>query len=386
VSRIFHRDRLTWLAYLLLGFYSFFLNSLGPVTPFVKDELKLSYTVSGLHFTAFAVGMLIIGLIGSTIIGRVGQERALWAGAFGISVGTAVLLIARSVAFTIGACFFMGLLGSLILVAVPSVLSERHGEWRPVAISEANMTASLVGMLAPLMVGWAVYLAGDWRWALGILAAAPFLVRPWFRSPASEEPSPPASDARRARTRLPGLYWLYWIALFLAVSAEFCMIFWSANYLVTLGVPKADAAQAVSLFLAGMVVGRLAGSRLVRRVSSRTIVIASVVVAGLGFGMFWAPPTVIPALVGLFVTGLGVASLYPLLLSLAIGVARDSVRASARAALASAAAILTLPLLLGRLADIAGIRPAYGVVGVLLVGIFLIVLFTRQSVRRLGST
>ncbi len=49
----FKRDRLTWLSYLFLAFYTFYLNALGPVTPFLKSELSLSYTISSLHFTAF---------------------------------------------------------------------------------------------------------------------------------------------------------------------------------------------------------------------------------------------------------------------------------------------------------------------------------------------
>jgi hypothetical protein len=68
-----------------------------------------------------------------------------------------------------------------------------------------------------------------------------------------------------------------------------------------------------------------------------------------------------------------------LILSLAIGVANgNTVQASARATLASGTAILTLPLVLGRLADAVGIRPAYGVVALLLIGVFLIVSFTGR--------
>jgi hypothetical protein len=54
--------------------------------------------------------------------------------------------------------------------------------------------------------------------------------------------------------------------------------------------------------------------------------------------------------------------------------------ASARATLASGTAILALPLVLGRWADMFDIRQAYGVVGILLIGIFLIVLVTGSRV------
>jgi fucose permease len=50
---------------------------------------------------------------------------------------------------------------------------------------------------------------------------------------------------------------------------EFCLIFWSADYLENvLGMVKANAAQAVSLFLAAMIIGRITGSRLVQRFST----------------------------------------------------------------------------------------------------------------------
>ena len=72
--------------------------------------------------------------------------------------------------------------------------------------------------------------------------------------------------------------------------------------------------------------------------------------------------------------GLGIANLYPLLLSLTLGTAsNNTVQASARATLASGVAILTLPLVLGRLADAVGIGLAFGVVMLLLAGIFLII-------------
>lgn len=54
MPQTFRRDRLTWLLYLLLAFYGYSLNLPGPITPFLRRELGLSYTVSSLHFSAFA--------------------------------------------------------------------------------------------------------------------------------------------------------------------------------------------------------------------------------------------------------------------------------------------------------------------------------------------
>src|SRR5688572_32865777 len=115
IPRTFHRDRLTWLAYLSLAFYGYFLNVLGPITLFLKDELQLSYTVSSFHFTAFAIGILLIGFGGHSVIQQLGRWRSLWLGMIGMSLSALLLLIGRSPVITIGASFLMGWIGSLIL-------------------------------------------------------------------------------------------------------------------------------------------------------------------------------------------------------------------------------------------------------------------------------
>ncbi len=382
MPKTFRRDPFTWLAYLLLAFYGFFLNILGPITPFLKDELDLSYTVGSLYFTAFAVGILIVGLGGRWVINRIGRWRSLWLGAFGMSVSVVLLLVGQTPAVTVGAAFSMGLVGSLILIIVPSALSDQHGEMRPVALSEANVIASLVSSAAPLLVGWFARLPGGWRTALALAALTPLLMSLVFRKAAPPPAAAsPEQESHRKRQPLPILFWVYWTALVLAISVEFCMISWSAGYLEkAIGMPMANAAQAVSLFLAAMILGRLVGSKLVQRFSTHKLVMLSILTAGAGFSIYWAAKSAPLALAGLFITGLGVASLYPLIQSLAIGTApNNTIQASERTTLASGVAILALPLVLGGLADAVGIRLAYGVVALLLVSVFIITQIASRS-------
>jgi fucose permease len=385
MQRIFHRNRFTWLAYLSVAFYSCLLNVLGPITPFLKEELHLSYTVSSLHFTAFAVGMLLVGLGGHLVIDRIGRQRSLWLGLFGMSLSLIPLLVGKNPIVTIGASFLMGLIGSLILAIVPAALSDQHAEMKAVALSEANVVGSLLATLAPLMVGWSARSLGGWRIALEILACVPILLFLGLGRNSSPTNSPVNSETAQSNEPLPILFWVYWLAIVLAVSVEFCMISWSANYMEqVLGLIKADAAQAVSLFLAAMIIGRLLGSRLVQRFSTHLVVMISIIVAVIGFLLFWKTDNNVLVLTGLFIAGLGIADLYPLLLSLAINASNgNSVQAGARGTLASGTAVLALPLALGRLADAVGIRSAYAIVILLFIGIFLInEIAGRMAVRR----
>jgi len=372
MTDLYRRDSFTWLAFLMMALYAYFLNMFGPIAPFLKDELKLSYTVSSLHFSAFAVGILVIGLAGDRLIKQLGRRLSLWIGALGFSGGAVALLLGRNPILTIGAAFLMGLIGSLILSIVPSALADRHGENRAIALSEANVIGSLAGAAGPLLVGWFALTRLGWRAALAIGACAPILMAVGF----IKVKTPPSAiqNVGGGKQVLPARYWIFWLAILLAVAIEFCMVSWSADYLATgLNMPKVAAAQSVSLFLAAMIIGRLAGSRLVQRFSPRVLVSGSLSIALTGFSIYYLAASALMGAVGLFITGLGVASLYPLILSMAIESAGElTIQASSRATLASGLAILSLPLTLGRLADAEGIRLAYGVVFLLIVGTFVV--------------
>lgn len=281
----FQRTQFTWLAYILLAFYGYFLNIYGPITPFLKDDLKLTYTVSSLHFTAFAFGIIIVGFFGHLVIERLGRLRSLWAASFGISLSAFLLLLGQTPLVTIAASFLMGVIGSLILAVVPAALSDQFGDMRAVAISEANVISSLVSAIAPILVGWFAGSLGSWKYALAIAAIVPIILIIFFGR--VQAPLNAAESAPQKGTvgPLPVQYWVLWAALVLAVSIEFCMIYWSADFLEhILGISKASAALAISLFLGAMIIGRLAGSRLVQKFAAQKVVLASTGIAAIGFG------------------------------------------------------------------------------------------------------
>jgi fucose permease len=374
LNATFRRSPSTWLNYLLLAFYGFMLNCLGPVVPLLKREMGLSYTVASLHFSAFAAGILLVGLTGHRLIHRAGRRRSLWIGAAGMSLGALLLAAGQSPAVTLPAALAMGWVGSLLLVLVPSGLSEEHGGRRAVALSEANVVASLLATAAPLLLGWMAGTAGGWRLGLALAALAPaglYLGLGRIPLPAGFAPGAAPAPSRP----LPGLFWCYWGGIILAVSAEFCMISWCGDFLAAkLGLGPARGAQTLTLFLAGMMLGRLAGSRIVLRLEARRLASASAVLAAAGFLLFWKAGPAAAALAGLFAAGLGIASLYPMLLSLALGACPgQDIQASARATLASGLAILAAPLALGGLADAVGIARAYSAVLALLAGVLLVV-------------
>jgi len=185
-------------------------------------------------------------------------------------------------------------------------------------------------------------------------------------------PAAQRSGARRhASTRLPLAYWAFWLGVVLVVATEFSLIFWGADFLVAAGLSTSAAATTVSLLLRGMVAGRVGGRQIARWMPAEQLLLLALAVSGGGFFVYWLAPAAPVVVLGLFVAGVGVANLYPLIVALALGAAPgQSNEAGARLTFASGTAILAAPLLLGALADATGIRLAYGVVPIFLLGAF----------------
>jgi fucose permease len=361
----FARDPATRMTYGLVGFFAFMETVLGPIMPFLRKELDLGYTLASLHFSAFALGAVLLGFFGDRIVGRWGRRASLWGGAFGVAAGALLLVSSRGAWGTVPATFAMGVCGALLLVTSQAILSDRHGEWSAVALSESNVTASACAIAAPLVVGASAASGLGWRAALILpaLVLALLTARYFFR-PLELPPGQTEDGVAGDGPTLPPLYWALWTLVALGVASEWCVGYWGADFLADgTGLTRPVAATSLTAFFAAMLVGRLASSRLARTLPPVALLAATLCAALLGFPLFWLAPETPLALAGLFVTGLGIGGVYPLGISAAIASAPGNTdAAAARLAIGGGGAMLVAPFALGALADNVGIGKAFGIV------------------------
>ena len=84
-------------------------------------------------------------------------------------------------------------------------------------------------------------------------------------------------------------------------------------------------------------------------------------------------------MIGLFVAGIGESNVYPLAFASAIGVSAGRTKsASSRLSLASGAANLFTPMLMGLIADRHGIGAAYGVVATAWAALIILVIVANK--------
>jgi MFS family permease len=363
------RGSATWLLYVVLSCLSFLLNGLGAILVPLQKDLHVDRNEVAFYPTLFAVGLLMVGVVGGKVVGRIGRPVALR-----ISIGAMILgglLLATSThALTLAGALLLGIGGAMLIKLIPALLMALHPHAPAAAVGEANGLASGASVLAPLAVAGA--LATGLGWRAGYLVA-PLLMLVLVLVPTWRIPLPaaeiPAHDAPRVEPK--GLLGP-WVEVLFSVSVEFCMVFWAASAVTEWHHTSEGLAPAVAaLFLVGMAVGRTLAVPITRRMpNARLLMLVCIAVAGVGFLTFWSAPVLPLAAVGLAVAGLGVALLYPTTVSRTIAAwphAPD--RAAARAALASGVAIGGAPFVLARLADLTGLRAAYLIVPVLLIAL-----------------
>jgi fucose permease len=368
VQHAFVRTRLIWQFYILAGLCSFVASSLGPMMPFLRGELHFNYTVMAYHFSAFALGVLISGAVGERVMNLLGRKKAMWSGLAGVAIGVTTLLLGQNAAMTIFGIWLAGMCASIFGQVIDTVIAEQLGEQRTIAITETNIVTSICATIAPAAVGLFVANAVNWRAPLAMLIlfiAIAYLIFGRNKIPESAESS---KAQMHGNGKLAGAYWAYWFVILLGCASEWSIVFWSPDFLQNVAkMAKPEASAAVSAFFVAMMSGRILGSRLARRYHIRVLLPAAAIFSLSGFFVFWLGPNPTINVVGLFLAGLGVANMYPLTLSAALGVVPEQVGlAASRMNMATGAAGLCAPLILGGIADHSGIYNAYGVVAVML--------------------
>ena len=358
---------------------AFLLNGLGAVLAPLQVELGVKRGDVAFYPSLFALGLVVVGLSGGSLIGRIGRRATLRLSISGMVLGALLFAVPGRIPTLLGA-LLLGLGAALLIQLMPAFLAAIHGRSATAAVGEANGVASAASVVAPLAVGAALSVGLGWRigyLALPLVALAAAFFPAWrLNVPVAQTY---AGDPR-SRTVAPLLG--RWFDLLVAVSIEFCMIFWAASAMGEWHPATAGQAPALaSLFLVGMAAARFLASPITRLLpDTRILILTSIGVAAAGFALFWSVPNLVVAAAGLAVTGLGIAMLYPTIVSLVIATwpqAPD--QAAARAALASGLAIGVTPFLLGRLSDAIGLRAAY-----LIVPALLVVLAVRSLVARRG--
>ncbi len=296
-------------------------NSIVPRLPNIRDDLGLSNAALGTAIAAFPAAALLFGVLAGPLIARVGSGRA---GA-GVGLAGAVLLptvaLAPSWIALAAALFVLGLTDAWADAAMNahglrvqtgygrSIVNGLHAVWSMAAVGAGLLGAAAAGLGVPLLVHLGVVAAVlvvvsvlAWRWAL-----------PGPEPEAEHEDGAARQGPWRAVVVAAGPLLALAALLVASGGIEDSAASWGAIYVRDdLGGGPFVAGLPFVAFQIAMTLGRLAGDRVVDRFGGVAVARAGAALAAVAMSTALLIAHPVAAVVGYAVTGLGVATLFPL--------------------------------------------------------------------------
>jgi MFS transporter, FHS family, glucose/mannose:H+ symporter len=302
---------------------------LGPLLPMLSARWSLNYTQAGSLFTVQFLSSTVGVAISGYCVSRWGFRFAIKAGLLAMAVGVAQLPYSSRVLGS--AC--IGLYGLGFGIAVPAanlLVAEVHQFHRSAALNLLNFSWSVGAVACPFLVAAAVrahhvplLLAGFagllFSVAVGIAAMPSRVVEPRASrgNDAQSLASVDLSTSDLSKSWRNNSIVLLASLFFLYVGVENSFGGWIASYAKSTGTLSMELAlMSSSFFYSALMVGRWLASLVLRRVEEVTLARAGLLTACAGMTCLLLSHASLGVLAGASVTGLGLAAVYPITISL----------------------------------------------------------------------
>ncbi len=314
MSDSFRLNFIQYLTFFTIGIVGSFM---GPVIPFIRDDLELSYALAGIIFPAQSIGGLTVLLLSGFLIHVLGKRKFITAGCLVMIAGLAACAFADDYLLFIAGNVLLGAGGSFLDVGISTLCLDAHPEGKGKALNRLHFFFGAGAVAGPLIAFLVETTGGGWRWVFVLSAIGPFLAL-LFLAITPMPPSPPAEREVRFAVYKRPLLWLSALALCFYCGMEWSVGVWFPSYWKeTLLASVVPPAVSVSLFWLTFAIGRLIVSKFADRWGFRQFLLVSMILTlALVFAWFVFPSPAY-ALVIVILLGLVIAGQYPTIVALA---------------------------------------------------------------------
>ncbi|SPT59323.1 MFS transporter [Actinomadura madurae] len=157
----------TLALYGTFGCLGYLLTALGAVLPELREERGLPRAEAALYPSAFALGLVVVGLVGHRLAERLGRY-ALPTALTALVGGAALLAAGGGRLGTAAGALVLGLGGAGLVQLVPAALRAAHQGDGTIQIGQANAVSSAASVLSPVIIGVTLAHNLGWRAAFAI--------------------------------------------------------------------------------------------------------------------------------------------------------------------------------------------------------------------------
>jgi FHS family Na+ dependent glucose MFS transporter 1 len=253
---------------------------LGPTLPALASQTASRLGQMGLVFLVGAIGYTLGTIIGGRVFDRLPGHPVLGIAQLFAAVLIFFIPLAASLWVLLAILVCKGFAEGFVNTGANALLVWTHGEKVAPFMNGLHFFFGLGAFLSPLLVAQVVGVAGGYRWAYWVLAAAAALVGLRMLT-MSGSPHPAQAHARDTAQNSHGtvpiaLVISAMLFLFFYVGAEITFGGWVYTYAVTLNLASAaGAAYLTSAFWAAFTVGRLLSIPAATRFTPKQVILAA---------------------------------------------------------------------------------------------------------------
>jgi fucose permease len=315
---------------------------------------------------------------------KYGKRKMLNIGMVIQAIGLGLPFIHYSFAMMFASFILLGIGNTVIQVSANPLLQDvTPGEKLASYLSTSQFVKAIVSFLGPIIATFLARRFGDWKLVFAVYGITSLLAAFWLSMTPIKESKPerkPASFASCFGLLKNRFVAFMALSIFLIVGAEVAINTNIANVLIAkYGIALETAAYGISIFFAGETISRFLGAIILNWIKPRLFLflIAILSLAGV-IGVFFAPNNTV-AFISIFIIGLGVGNMFPVIFSLALAKIPERANEISGLLIMAVSGGAVVPLIMGFVSTTFGPLISISVVGACMLYILWVSFYVRKS-------
>ncbi len=372
-----------YFAFLTSGIMS---TLIGALLPFMKEEYKMSYVLSGAVISAHQIGNFFALLIAGYLPYIIGRKWSTFSLSLGIVIGFTLMTLTSNPLVLLIAFAFTGI-GRGTMSNISNVVTSQIAENKAAALNILHAAFAIGAFLAPfiaLLVTSAMHLS--WKVSAWILVTIELVVLFFLRrSSLSGKPKKKEVDEGRDFVK-SGRFWLNTFIMFFYLCSEASVIGWLVTYFTDTGKLSPALAQTTSSALwVFILIGRISCAKLSVKMNKNLLLIILSVLQFAFFSMMITVQSTVLIYISLFGFGLAMSGTYPTTLSTMESRFISSTVATGTCIATATLGAIIMPIIIGTVAQSVGIAGGLATISISILIMFSLILAKAFLERKDGK-
>jgi len=318
------QNSLKYVLPVLFSFYVMgFVDLVGVATGYVKKDYQLSDTVAQLLPSMVLIWFALISIPAGLFQDRKGKRLTVNLGMIITGIGMLIPYIHYTYFTAILGFMILGIGNTILQVSAnPLLLDISSDESKAANLSLSQFIKAIASMLGPIITTILVKYTGNWKLIFPIYAGISALSVIWLYSVKIEEiksdKEPATFGSVLALFKKPFVIIMV-LSTFLMVGFDVGINSNIANFLKTrFSISLESASLGISVYFASLMVGRLLGAILLRKLNPYKFLAWSIVITLIGMAGIIISDNLTVTRIMIFVAGFGFSNTFPIVFSLIV--------------------------------------------------------------------